>query len=243
MAFLGSRSCFFAGIAFVITAVVAFPLAVRIGLAQVSEIGAGGTALLQGIVMLAVTAVLLPALAALVVAHFVRDLRPPSAFSYARNLVTWLIAALSLPVILVLYLRTGAEHQVRASAEALSYKSRPIGFTDSLGFCAPPIYASEGGIPTVTLTARLPRDDHYAWYFEGADSAGTTLRGFQQGDFVSGIQTVKLVANPEPDKTLHIDWPVTIREIRVYPLHDTPPPPDEWSDSRFSEHLAVIPGP
>jgi hypothetical protein len=254
LAFLGSRKAFAAGVAFGLTAVFAFTLGVRMGFSQLVFAGRGPYAfqgtLFSWVLLIGIGG---PFFFALLAAYFTPENRSarPGPLSYFRNFATWVLAAITGPTALLAWYVMNENKSIQANAVAAKHFSRPIVDADTAGLCAPPIYGVEDSIPTVVLTARLPRDEHYGFRFDAVDHAGQKLIGFQHADFAAGVQTVKLKAKldsnspiADPPPPLHVVYPVVIKYLRVETFRTTlRDDPNYWEDIRVADTLAVIPGP
>jgi len=251
LSFLGSRKAFAAGVAFGLAAAFAFPVSLRVGLSQLVFAGRRAGAFEETmLIYFIVIGIGVPVIAALLVAYLTPEARSGRS-SYFRNITTWVLAAIAGPAALFAWSAIGDNKGERERLEAVKHFSRPIVDADTAGLCAPPIYGIEDSIPIVTLTARLPRDEHYGFRFDAVDNAGQKLTGFEHADFAAGVQTVRLKAKldlssaPIPDSLppLHVTYPVVVKFLRVGTFHTTLRDDPDWEDYRVADTLAVIPGP
>lgn len=244
---LGSQSNFVAAIAFGIAAIFSFPLAAVLGVAGFAQARSSAETGLGALAFYTLVAFGIPLVAAFAAAAMTKPTRRgPHAGGLLRNLVAWVLAIAAGPGMLVGWMLVGDSRHARSFDARSRYQGRPMVVTDSIGFCAPPVYGQDGGFPTVELTARLPHADNYGWTFEATDHAGNKLLAFVDTTLASGVWTVPLKvhsANYRPIVPADIEWPVVVNLLRVATHNPAGAPATEWSDYRAADTLAVLPGP
>ncbi len=244
---LGSRSNFVAAIAFGIAAIFSFPLATILGLVGFAQARSSAETGLGALVFYALIALLIPLVAAFVAGATTKPTRTgPQVGGLLRNLIAWVLAVAAGPGMLVGWMLVGDARNARSFDARSGSQARPMVVTDPVGFCAPPVYGQEGGVPTVELTARVPHADNYGWTFEATDHAGNKLLAFVDTTLARGVWTVPLkvrFANDRPIVPADVEWPVVVTLLRVETRKPAGATATKWSDYRASDTLAVLPGP
>jgi hypothetical protein len=249
LVFLSSGSCLAAAIGFGIAAVFSFPLATLVGLIQLGTARSPAQFSFGALLIFPVIALGLPLIVALVALQFSkagRSAEGPSMPRLARNLGAWAVALAVGPGMLVGWMAVGDAKNAREYASRKLQDARAIQVTDAVGLCAPPVYGLDGGLPTVRLTARLPRADHYGWTLEATDHAGKKLLAFEHMDLAAGVQTVPVTvhfADNAPVAPQDIAWPVVVTLLGVRSFHPDRVTTSEWEDHRVADTLAVLGGP
>lgn len=237
-AFLGSIGCFLAAIAFGVTAGIGLPLGLKMA---VTTDGPPHDPLQNLMFALVFFGLLLPFVVALCVAYLFRE--PVGRSHYMRNALTWVVALIAGPAVLMILSARDSNEDARRYAENLAWSRRPIAVTDTAGLCAPPVYGSENGIPTVRLTARVPTAGPYGFQFDATDHAGLKLEGFQKAECEVGVHEVTLrarrAASADSLPGSAVQWPVVITHVSVRDMT----PDSEWKDYRAADTLALLAGP